>query len=143
MVSPPDVLEFETFSTTILDQNLSPPAIEEVTFSVRSRIVVTNEFLGISNGEPDQLFPLKQGLVLTDANNVGTLPTDYNPNPLIAVSGGSGVAIWTYVPDFLSPQTGPTSEQFMVEKHTRTVRFGNRVRAAIPPAGAPITALRY
>jgi hypothetical protein len=143
MVSPPDILEFETFSTTIPDQQLSPPVIEDVTFPVRSRIVVTNEFLGISNGEPDQLFPLKQGPVLTDANNVGTVPTDYNPNPLIAVSSGASVSMWTYVPDFLSPATGPASEQFMVEKLTGNVRFGNGIKAAIPPAGASITALRY
>src|SRR5262249_3518042 len=143
MVSPPGMLEFETFSTTIPDVNLSPPAIEEVVFPVRSLVVVTNEFLGISNGEPDQIFPLKQGPVLTDPNNTGTLPGDYNPNPLVAVAGGSGSAIWTYVPDFLSPATGPASEQFMVEKLTGAVRCGDGIKAAIPPLGASITALRY
>jgi len=149
-VSPPDLI-FETFqSTPLIAASLdsppflsppfgSPPEPGKVRFQVRSQVVVENEFLGISNGEPDQIFYLREGPVLIDPDNLGTGPGAYNPNPRISVDGVQ----WQFVVDFLEASTGAASTEFIVEALTRGVRFGDGVKGAIPPAGARISADRY
>jgi hypothetical protein len=118
----------------------SPPEVQ-VSFSVRSRVVVEDEELGRSTGRPDQIFYLKRGPVLLDASNLGRGPRIYNPNPRIRVGNMvvlssppdlSPVAlasppeiaeVWEYVPDLIDAR--PDAKQFMVEQLTGGVRFGN------------------
>lgn len=140
-LSPPESLIFETFTSTVLEVTLtSPPElVPPALFPVRSRVVVEDEELGVSDGEPEQIVYLKQGPVLTDDNNTGVGPGIYNPNPRITVDGDT----WQYVPDFLESTTGPNSKQFMVEKLTGGIRFGDGVTGSIPPAGARLVAERY
>ncbi|MCP4368485.1 MAG: hypothetical protein GY797_10310 [Deltaproteobacteria bacterium] len=117
----------------------SPPEFDQVAFPVRSKVVIENEELGVSNGKPDQIFYLKSGPVLLDENNISTGGESYNPNPRISV----GEEIWEYVPDFLEESTGPESKQYMVEQLTGGVRFGNGDKGTIPLAGATIVAQQY
>lgn len=139
--SPPQSLIFETFTSTVLEVTLtSPPEIASpAIFPVRSRVVVEDEELGVSDGEPEQVVYLKQGPVLTDDSNTDNGPGIYNPNPRITVDG----VAWQYVSDFLESTTGPSSTEFMVEKLTGGIRFGDGVKGAIPPAGARLVAERY
>jgi hypothetical protein len=114
----------------------SPPEPTEVRFSVRSRVVVRDEELGGSTGQPDQIFYLKQGPVQLDDGNTGNGPNVYNPNPRIRVEGVVSLSspptlasppdlteVWEYVPDLLDAR--PDAKQFMVEQLTGGVRFGN------------------
>jgi predicted phage baseplate assembly protein len=144
-------LIFETFETTVIPALpggappivspptfFSPPGVEPVTLRVRSRVVVEHEPLGTSNGQPEQIFPLKKGPVLLDDRHTGSGVGDYNPNPEVWV----GHERWEYVSDFLDA-TGPDSRHFMVEQLTGNVRFGNGVKGRIPPRHAEIVAERY
>jgi Baseplate J-like protein len=119
----------------------SPPDLTEVSFSVRSRVLVEDEELGLSSGQPEQIFYLKRGPVLLDASNTGSGPNIYNPNPRIRVEGAVPLRspadfspaalasppeiseLWEYVPDLLDAR--PDAKQFMVEQLTGGVRFGN------------------
>ena len=56
-------------------------ATPTVSFPVRSRVVVRNEELGVSSGQPESIFYLKQGPVLLDLHNTGSGGNPYNPNP--------------------------------------------------------------
>ncbi len=139
VLSPSQTLVFETYQTTLSTDPLSPPGEIEMVVSVRSRVVVQNELLGTSSGEPDQVFQLADGPVLVDDRNIGTLPGDYNPNARISVDG----VPWEFVPDFLEAATGPLSPHYMVEKRTGCVRFGNHLKGRVPVAGAHIVADQY
>ena len=117
----------------------SPPEHVQLSFLVRSKVPVRNEELGISNGQADQIFYLKQGPVLIDDTNRGGGFGSYNPNPRIKVGNDWG----EYVADFLDPTTAPDATPFMVEQLTGRIRFGNGVQGKIPPSGAPIVAEQY
>jgi len=139
VLSPPETLVFETYRTTVASGPVSPPAEFDAVISVRSRVVIDNEILGVSTGEPDQIFQLPHGPVLIDELNTATSPGAYNPNPQISVGG----VPWEFVPDFLETSTGPLSAQYMVEKRTDRVRFGNGIKGFIPLEGALVVATRY
>jgi len=139
VLSPSQTLVFETYQTTRSQDPQSPPNEIVMVVSARSQVVVENERLGVSDGQPDQLFELHDGPVLVDEHNIGTLSGDYNPNVRITVGG----VPWQFVPDFLEPTTGPLSPQYIVEKRTGRVRFGNGIKGLIPARGAVIGATRY
>lgn len=140
-------LVFETFESRVVPFALEavvagdPPVLQlsNVSFPVRSKVVVANEQLGVSTGEPNQIFTFKHGPVLVDPNHVSTDPAAYNPNPWLTVDG----VPWQFVPDFLDAATDETATHFMVEPFTNRVRFGNNIKGAIPPAGAVIHATSY
>ncbi len=138
--SPPELSPFDL---------ASPPEFETIDVSLRSKVVVKDEKLGVSTGQPDQIFYLQKGPVLLDENNISTElysspPDGYNPNPRIWVKHPEkGDELWEYVPDFLEAATGPESEHFVVEQLSGGVRFGNRVKGKIPPAEAEIWAEQY
>lgn len=140
-------LIFETFENVEIQPipyssppSLSPPEFEKQEvppFFVRSKVMVRNEKLGVSNGQADQIFNLGKEPVLIDELNTGTGPGIYNPNPRITVDG----AIWEYVPDLL--ESGYSSTHFMVEQLTGRIRFGDGKNGQIPMTGAEIIAEQY
>ena len=132
-------LVFETYQpVTIPAVSLSSlPETISVPVPVRSRVVVNNEELGSSTGQPDQIYYLARGPVLLDDGNTGSGPNTYNPNTRIRV----GDDVWEYVPDLLD--AGPDAQQFMVEQLTGGIRFGDGERGKIPPAGSRIVAEQY
>jgi hypothetical protein len=123
----------------------SPPDRIEISLPVRSRVVISNEELGMGTGQPDQIFYLDRGPVLLDPNHtdsgpivsLSSPPDRYNPNPQIQV----GQEVWEYVPDLLDAR--PDARQFTVEQLSGGVRFGNGTLGQIPPAGARIVAQHY
>jgi hypothetical protein len=101
----------------------------------------SQEFLGISNGQPVQSFGLQNSGILDDNAGGGTaLPGD--PNYLqVFVNTGGGQVLWTEVTNF--SLAGPNDAVYTTSL-TRTgytqVQFGDGRNGAIPPVNAAINA---
>ena len=108
---------------------------------VRARAIrdFEGETLGVSDGKPDQVFPIARGPVLVDFGNIGPA---YNPNPRVRVGGVE----WE-LRNFLlakASQANPVAPtHFMVEEFDNQVRFGDNAFGAIPAAGTAIELIHY
>ena len=152
-------LVFETVETIRIAKPPPPPPPpadppQPPSKHVRARAIlqVFDEQLGVSDGSPDQTFPLRpprQALEIGDPDVplpavVDFVHLDYAPfNPKILVGG----APWTLVPS-LRTQTsqvggGNPAEHFMIDVFENRVRFGDGTFGAVPPAGSPVLAERY
>lgn len=130
---------FETFQKTILPR--PSPGKEHIgTVMARNWKEVKDEELGVSDGTPNQTFPLKQGPVLLD---FVYLSNDYKPNPEIQVDGEK----WTLKPFLLTKESRVSAsneaKHFTVDDFDNIVRFGDGVFGAILPERAKIVCKRY
>jgi len=103
----------------------------EITASYRTSLGIRGEIneekLGQSNGRPHQLFHLSRPILQLDLEE----RTDFEPQ--LDVDGSP----WTYRPKYL--EMGKSACEFTVETRLNAIRFGDRLRGQIPPAGAAIT----
>jgi predicted phage baseplate assembly protein len=120
----------------VTSQYERPPVLTAVrtnTMTLTQMETVRDEVLGGSTGRPDQTFRLNSVPVLR-----GSLDLE--------VDQGSGPEIWTEVADFLA--SGPRDTDYVLNRTTGEVRFGDGRRGAIPIAnvnnpGANVVARRY
>ncbi|MBS1824046.1 MAG: hypothetical protein JST93_01880 [Acidobacteria bacterium] len=144
---------FETIESLTLVRPGVAPWVSFGTVRARAILEVLNEPLGISDNTPHQTFalrPPRQALGL-GADDPAPLLLDfagrtasYEPNPQITVAG----VPWTAVPSLLTEFSRinlPLNEALhcMFQPYERTVRFGDGVYGAIPPAGSLIECARY
>lgn len=101
--------------------------------------VVTDEFLGISNGRPDQVVQVDRRPVLPRVEGEG-----------IRIVTPESDERWTEVPDFI--ESGPDDKHYIWSSASGEITFGPRIRypngdyrqhGAVPPDGARIIAERY
>jgi predicted phage baseplate assembly protein len=101
-------------------------------------VLVRDEPLGASTGEPDQRFTLRHRPVLA------------NPTPVVQVGGEDGWDTWTIVPTFIDSMAD--DHHVVLDAQAGTLRFGPRVsepdgtqrqRGAVPPRGALVRVLDY
>jgi hypothetical protein len=120
----------------ITSQYERPPALLAVrtnTMTLLQMETVRDEVLGGSTGRPNQTFRVTNSPVLRDTMT-------------LEVDQGSGPEIWREVGDFLS--SGPRDNDFVLNRTTGEIRFGDGRRGAIPIAnvnnpGANVVARRY
>lgn len=128
---------FETIAEGIIPAELTSPLSEfSAVIQARSLSRVTDETLGVSDGKPNQIFPLTKTPVLLDALNISE--TGYNPNPKLLVGGETD---WQYRPDLLD--STDADKHFTVDSMTGNVRFGDGIRGQIPPADALMVCENY
>ena len=125
-----------------------------VTNTVRATAVSTvrDEVAGSSDGSPDQFFRLRHAPVYADspqtleqrkrgggadAINARELTKGF----LLQVDEGQGFAPWEEVDDFFG--SGPDDRHYTLNRTTGEIRFGNRLRGAIPIAGLNNILVRY
>lgn len=136
---------FETFQETVLH---SPKAgTHPITVTARTWRAIENEELGVSDGSPNQIFPLKHGPVLLDFVNkreeyeiVPGSKWEYNPNPEIHVNGQP----WELKQSLRTEESkGSNKKHVMVDDFENVVRFGDGEFGAIPTAGTKLVCTRY
>jgi hypothetical protein len=144
------------YETTAPQKFRTPPApatFEDRIVTVRERLVVVDETLGISDASPNQTFRLRPvhaalGLplgspapVLTDFVNASA---GYHPNPQVSVGG----VTWELKRFLLTEQSrvdpvlGSPKPHYMVDRDG-SIRFGDGAFGSIPAAGAAIWCTRY
>ncbi len=121
--SPTDVPAFET----IQELQLSPQAHSGVV-SARQFRPVSDEVLGVSNGEPYQVFPVRRPDVAFDPDHPDRLRLQ------ISVAGEQ----WLYRQSLLD--SGATDRHFTLEPRLSAIRFGDGRLGQIPAPGAQILA---
>lgn len=126
-----------------------PPTNQTASVAAREYLVIQDEVIGRSNGEPNQAFPLQPVLstlglppdalapVLLDFAHTSEI---YNPNPRVWV----GAEEWklkeflrtdeSYVPSNHQDQ----AKHFMVDADERRIRFGDGIFGAKPARGQVI-----
>ncbi|MEP7305155.1 MAG: hypothetical protein ABJA98_06525 [Acidobacteriota bacterium] len=158
-VRPAHRFVFETIAPVTF-RGVSPQTAPTQTLSVTARelMVIELEALGVSNGLPNQRFPLRP--VHTSLGIPLDRPTPvlidfvrrsatYDPNPLIKV--GTGVPSWelkrflmteeSFI-DPAGPAPKPQKFHYIVDPDG-AIRFGDDTFGSIPPAGAAIVCTRY
>ena len=108
-------------------------ALRTNTMTLTQMESVRDEVLGGSTGRPNQSFRLSNVPVLSDSL-------------ALEVDQGSGPEVWNEVPDFLG--SGPRSTDYVVNRSTGEIRFGDGRRGAVPIAnvnnpGANVVARSY
>ena len=117
------------------------------TWAVQAQ-TVTNEIIGSSNGEPDQTFsflkfPVMDGEVvrvmevLSDEERQSIIST-FGQNSIFEVTDPNGVVtetwvLWDEAIDFF--YADDKSRQYIIDRATGSISFGNGVNGMIPPAG--------
>jgi hypothetical protein len=90
---------------------------------------VVNEVLGNATGEPDQQYTLANAPILP--NSISVMTVDMTGSvPMLAR--------WALTDDLLA--AGPQDQVFSLDAEAATIRFGDGLRGARPPAGARIQA---
>jgi hypothetical protein len=129
------------------------PLPEKLTVTARELLAVENEALGVSDGQPDQTFPLRPvhallGLPLDQPTPVLVdfvhRTATYNPNPQVTV-GGVPWELKRFLKSdqsFIDPVAPAPRLHYMVDPDGR-IRFGDDRFGSIPPAGAAIVCTRY
>jgi predicted phage baseplate assembly protein len=110
------------------------PQIEAVlpnTVDVLNLTTAGPEFLGVSEGVPDQIFEVPNTPIAAD-----TLELEVRPQ-----SDAQRARTWTRVDDFLASDN--ESQHYTLNPNTGEIRFGDGQHGAIPPAGAEIVARTY
>ena len=147
---------FETIvpATFLTPQNPPPPGTtQEAAVTAREFLVVANESLGISDGSPNQTFPLRPvhtdlGLPLDQPAPVLTdfvyRSATYEPNPRVTVAGQPWELRRFLLTEqsYIDPANPQPALHYMVDPDG-AIRFGDSRFGSIPPAGAAIVCTRY
>ncbi len=142
---------FETLNSLELNPPAPPdnPADPANTLSFNRRIearclhVVENEFLGLSNGKPNQSFSFLNGPILEDFVHQSLV---YTPNPIIETELGLVTTSWEHVqffPDEEPSGGDPLPLHFRINAFDNQIIFGDGIRSAIPEADAQVWARSY
>lgn len=99
------------------------------TVEARNVTTVREEFIGTSEGHPDQRFTLARRPVLAGSLSLTIEPTE-----------GEG-ELWIAVDDFLSSTSD--DPHYTINHNAGEIRFSNGRRGRIPPAGSAIVAREY
>jgi len=124
-----------------------PPAVQSVLVTARECLGVKEQTLGLSNGAPNQLFPLRPvhaviglppGVITPVLLDPAHTSDDYNPNPRVAVNGTP----WQLKQSLRTEESWtafhPDARHFMVDANAGAIRFGDGQFGLIPDLGAKI-----
>ncbi|MBV9956813.1 MAG: putative baseplate assembly protein [Acidobacteria bacterium] len=99
------------------------------TVEAESLVTVRDEFVGESEGLPDQVFTLRRAPVQPDSLELVVEQANVEPQT------------WERVQDFLS--SGPEDQHYLLNATRGELTFGDGQRGLIPPAGVEIIARQY
>lgn len=105
--------------------------------------VIQDEFLGISDGTPNQVFRFLERPVHVDF--VNNAPT-FQPNPTIETVAGALTTTWDiaqFFPDQAPAPADPLPDLVRIDTLENAVLFGDGIRSAIPAPGSEIWARSY
>lgn len=122
-----DALRFETLRDVTLTSSSTGDDVVTAHVIARQTDLVENEEIGVSNGEPFQLFTLSQSAVVLPAN-------PFPIPPEVSVDGEP----WTYVSNFSN--SSADDHHFTVKTWVNGIAFGNGKQGRKPPRGAKIRA---
>ncbi|NUT50356.1 MAG: putative baseplate assembly protein [Saccharothrix sp.] len=101
------------------------------TVHARNLATVREEPLGVSEGHPDELYPLLHRPVAEDSVTVVVRPADQEV----------GEQRWAVRADLLS--SGPDDRHVVLEPTKGVLTFGDGRRGRVPPVGAEVVAVEY